>query len=283
MTTESVKVTVVIPVKNEEKNLPECLGHLGRFSEVLVVDSGSTDRTLEICEAHGVKVLQFCWNGEFPKKRNWTLRNHKFQNEWVLFLDADEFVSPEFVSEVERAVSDPSKVGYWLNYKNFFLSGKLRFGESMRKLALFRIGSGEYERIDECSWSHLDMEVHEHPVLDGAVGHITTPIFHKDYKGIGSYLAKHDAYAEWEANRYVALSAPESKAQQWHTGRQKMKYRHLTKWWLAPAYFAYSYIYKLGFLDGRRGLVFCLLKFHYFFQIRLRILEKLAAQNSDGS
>ena len=73
MTTGSVKVTVVIPVKDEEKNLPECLSHLGGFSEVLVVDSGSTDGTLEICDAHGVKVLQFCWNGEFPKKRNWTL------------------------------------------------------------------------------------------------------------------------------------------------------------------------------------------------------------------
>ena len=283
MDSNSVKVTVVIPVKNEEKNLPECLRRLDRFSEVLVVDSGSTDRTLEICEAHSVQVIQFCWNGEFPKKRNWTLRNHKFQNEWVLFLDADEFVSPEFVADVERAVSNQQNVGYWLNYENYFLSGKLRFGDTMRKLALFRIGSGEYERTDECSWSHLDMEVHEHPILNGPVGHIKTYIFHKDYKGIGSYLAKHDAYAEWEANRYVNLITPGSDAQQEKTSRQNMKYRHLTKWWLASAYFGYSYLYKLGFLDGRRGLVFCLLKFHYFFQIRLRILEKLAVHKPDGN
>ena len=90
-------VTVVIPVRNEERNLPGCLRALGKdFSEIVVVDSGSTDRTREIAEDGGAVVLDFNWDGKFPKKRNWALRHHEFQTPWVLFLDADEQVTPDF-------------------------------------------------------------------------------------------------------------------------------------------------------------------------------------------
>ena len=94
---QKIPVTVVIPVKNEEMNLPACLAALERFHEVIVVDSGSTDRTREIAIEWGAKAVDFVWDGHFPKKRNWMLRSHKFETNWVMFLDADEVVDDAFL------------------------------------------------------------------------------------------------------------------------------------------------------------------------------------------
>ena len=82
---DSIPVTVVVPVKNEARNLPRCLKRLERFEKVYVVDSGSDDATPEVAESHGAEVVQFKWNGRFPKKRNWFLDNHTLGTEWVLF------------------------------------------------------------------------------------------------------------------------------------------------------------------------------------------------------
>src|SRR5437588_9419273 len=88
-----IPVTVVIPVRNEERNLARCLERLGAFAHVLVVDSGSSDATVEIARAHGAEVIDFTWNGRYPKKRNWVLTTQTLPTEWVLFLDADEIVT----------------------------------------------------------------------------------------------------------------------------------------------------------------------------------------------
>jgi glycosyltransferase involved in cell wall biosynthesis len=95
-----LSVTVVIPVKNEAANLPECLSRLENFGHAIVVDSGSTDATIQIAKDAGAEVLHFEWDGRFPKKRNWVLRHYEFKTEWVLFLDADEFITPRFVEEL---------------------------------------------------------------------------------------------------------------------------------------------------------------------------------------
>ena len=83
-------ITIAVPVKNEEKNLPECLENIKAFKHVIVVDSGSTDGTLDIAAKFGREVVQFKWNGEFPKKRNWLLRKYKYKTPRVMFLDADD-------------------------------------------------------------------------------------------------------------------------------------------------------------------------------------------------
>ena len=286
-----IEVTVVIPVKNEAKNLLSCIEAVCGLGPVVVVDSGSTDGTQQIARGAGADVLNFEWDGQFPKKRNWTLRNYGFKTEWVLFLDADEFVSSAFIDEVNAAIANTQHVGFWLNFSNYFMGQQLKGGDPFRKLALFRVGAGEYEKIDEDNWSHLDMEVHEHPVLSGPVGEIETPIQHNDFRGLKHYIAKHNEYSSWEAKRYLRLVRQREQALQrsvlnhqssqqscaeWEglTDRQKKKYRNLAKWWFAPAYFLMSYVVKKGFLDGRVGLHFALMKAIYFYQIRMKILEK---------
>lgn len=265
-------VTVVIPVKNEERNLARCLARLGRFERVVLVDSGSTDRTHAIAAAQGVEVVQFVWNGKYPKKRNWFLLNHAPSTPWVFFLDADEYLPDEFVDELAAAIKTTHHAGFRVAYTNHFLGRSLRHGVPQVKLPIFRVGAGLYERIDEDSWSRLDMEVHEHPILDGSVGELRTLVDHEDFKGLDAYIERHRQYADWEARRFLKLmQTPESRAHL--TPIQTRKYQSLTRWWLAPSYFFYSYVWKLGFLDGWAGLVFARMKWRYFAMIRLNIIE----------
>jgi glycosyltransferase involved in cell wall biosynthesis len=268
----TIPVTVVIPVRNEEENLPACLVKLGCFTEILVVDSCSTDRSREIAEASGAKVINFDWQRGFPKKRNWVLLNYNFVSPWVLFLDADEHLTDAFLREMRARISKDNYVGYWLNYRNHFLGRVLKYGVPQRKLALFRVGAGLYERIDDARWSELDMEVHEHPLLRGSIGEISEPINHLDFRGLHHFIDRHNSYSRWEANRFRQLSAAPKEELQL-TQRQKMKYRYIGRWWFPIAYFVMTYIVRGGFLDGRAGLVYAVFKACYFLQIREKILE----------
>ncbi len=269
-------VSVCIPVRNEEANLPGCLAALGSaFDEVVVVDSGSTDATRSLAEAAGAVVVEFVWDGRFPKKRNWTLRNYTFRNPWVLFLDADERVTEAFLKELAAVLPTTGCVGFWMCYENWFMDRPLRHGDTFRKLALFKVGAGEYEAFPEEWWSHLDMEVHEHPVLQGSVGELQERLEHRDYKGLKHYIAKHNEYSTWEVGRYFWLHG-KAQSEQWAalTGRQRFKYKYLDRWWLGWLYFGVSYVAKRGFMDGAVGWVFAQMKRRYFAEVRLKIMER---------
>lgn len=267
-------VSVCIPVLNEAKNLPDCLDSLSdSFAEVIVVDSGSKDQTREIVRSRGMLILNFNWNGEFPKKRNWALRNHPFKSEWVLFLDADERITPEFIAELWSVIPTTQHAGFWLSFNNWFMGRKLAYGDRFRKLALIRLGLGEYEKLPENAWSRLDMEVHEHPVINGSIGEITARLEHYDYRGVGHYISKHNEYSNWEARRYDWLKNGANLEWEKLNDRQRFKYQHLSCWWFASFYFFMSYVIKLGFLDGRTGWWFALFKLRYFSDIRLKIKE----------
>ncbi|GAA0277770.1 glycosyltransferase family 2 protein [Alteraurantiacibacter aestuarii] len=270
---EALPATVVIPVRNEERNLPQCLAALGRFAHVMVVDSASTDRTGEIAAENGAQLIQFEWDGKFPKKRNWVLQTCQFSSPFVLFLDADEVVSPAFCDELAQALADTQHVGFWLNYTNYFAGRQLKHGVPQRKLALMRVGAGFYERIEEDAWSKLDMEVHEHPVLDGTIGEITAPIDHRDFRGIDKFLERHIDYAKWEAARYGALQAEGLDSATHLTRRQAFKYRNLGKWWYPAFYFTFAYILRGGIWDGRAGLLYAFYKAWYFTTIKALIAE----------
>lgn len=271
--TGKIPVTVVVPVRNEAGNIAKCLSRLKPFAEVVVIDSASTDGTREIVREAGVRLVDFSWNGSYPKKRNWYLLNDEPSCPWVLFLDADEFVDQAFCSAVGQAIRSTEYDGYWLTYTNHFLGRRLRFGVPQRKLALFRVGKGLYERVEEESWSGLDMEVHEHPVIDGAVGEISVPIEHNDDRGIDHFIDRHRDYARWESRRLDALGP----SQKCLTRRQRFKYRHLASWWFPWFYFFYAYLVRLGCLDGGAGFLHAFYKAWYFQTIRLLVRERRRA------
>jgi len=268
-----IPITVAIPVKNEERNLPRCLARLGRFAAIVVIDSGSTDRTIEIAAEYGARVVQFVWDGKYPKKRNWFLDNIALETEWVIFLDADEMMLDAFCDEAEKAIAGTPHDGFWLNYTNHFLGRPIRHGIPQRKLALFRAGTTRYERIEEDAWSGLDMEIHEHPVLAGSAGEIHARIDHDDDRGLAKFLDRHAHYAQWESRRYEALLGADGDLAHF-SPRQRRKYANLAKWWFPWAYFAMTYFGRLGFLDGRAGFYLAYYKAWYFTSIGLLIRER---------
>lgn len=271
-------ISIVVPVKNEETNISKCLENVKEFKHVVIVDSGSTDATLKIAADYGREVVQFKWNGQFPKKRNWLLRNYKFKTPWVMFLDADERMTAAFVKELgefleSEAAADVDVIS--CVFDNWFAGKLMRHGDAMRKTAIVRVGAAEYEKIDEDHWSNLDMEIHEHlqPRRPGAEHEIKARLEHHDKRSLESHWQKHVQYANWEAGRYAQLL---EHPERWEalTPRQKKKYANITKWWLSPAYFVLCYVVKRGFLDGMAGLRFAWFKLKYFRLVRKTILEQ---------
>ena len=267
-------LTIAIPVRNEEKNLPACLLAIGTdiASEIVVIDSNSTDATVQIARQYGAAVVNFSWDGNFPKKRNWFLRNYPIKTKWILFIDADEYLTADFKRELRSALEQDTKVGYWLNYSIYFMGRKLKGGYPLKKLALFKPGAGEYEKIEENEWSTLDMEVHEHPILSGGIGVIKSKIDHKDFRSTSSYVIKHNEYSSWEARRFLAYVSDVKEGKKW-TWKQKIKYKLMSGVLIAPAYFFASFFILGGFRDGARGFVFAMFKMAYFAQVYCKIKE----------
>ncbi len=270
---KDIPVTVVIPIRNQAHALSRCLEPLREMAKVIVVDSGSTDRTADVAQQWGAELLQFKWNGSFPKKRNWVLQNFEFTTAWVLFLDADEVLTTAFINELRTTITSTKCTGFWINYANFFQERLLRFGVPQRKLALFRVGAGFFERIDELSWSDLDMEVHEHPILSGQLGKLSNPIRHEDFSNLSVFIEKHNKYSTWEAHRFLTQNRCKTVNDKSHTFRQRVKYALIESRWLSILYFIYTYFFLGGVLDGAAGLHYAIYKARYFFDISLKIAE----------
>jgi len=165
-------ISVLIPAKNEETNLSACLASLTPADEVFVVDSQSSDRSIEIAESYGATVVQFCFNGRWPKKKNWSLENLPFRNQWVLIVDCDERITPELWEEMAIAIQNPDYGGYYLNRRVFFLGRWIRFGGKYPdwNLRLFRHTQGRYENLHTEEIRNTgDNEVHEHVMISGKV------------------------------------------------------------------------------------------------------------------
>ena len=163
-------LSVLIPVKNEAANVRDCISGVSFAEEIVVVDSASTDGTQAIAEGAGARVVQFVWNGNFPRKKNWALENIPWQHEWVLIVDADERITPELEREIRQAIRRTDVDGFYLNRRFWFLGGWINHCGYFPSwnLRLFRHRLGRYEQIEiNKSAQSGDNEVHEHVLLDG--------------------------------------------------------------------------------------------------------------------
>src|ERR1700754_2506842 len=145
-----VPVSIVIPIKNEAANLPRCLESVEWADEVFVVDSQSTDGSIEIAHRHGAQVVQFQFNGTWPKKKNWALENLPFRNEWIFILDADDVLPAIAEHEFRETIASPNRevAGYWINRRFMFMGKWLRHAYSPNwNLRLFRHRLGRYEKL----------------------------------------------------------------------------------------------------------------------------------------
>ena len=256
-------VSVMIPTLNEEANMARCLDHLQWADEVVVVDSGSTDRTVEIAHAYGCKVIDFDWNGQWPKKKNWALRNVEFENEWVLIVDADEWIMPELAEEIARSIADTARVGFYVNRRFIFMGQWIKhcgYYPSWN-LRLIKRGKGEYEQLTGVgNTGSGDNEVHEHVVPAGEVTYLQNDMLHFAFPSIHTFMEKHNRYSNWEAA--VQFRSAEGESDSQSIGRELSKRRRLKNLsrklpFRSTLRFLYSYIWTGGFLDGKPGYVFC--------------------------
>ena len=277
---DSIAVTVVIPTRNEARHLASCLEGVRRFSEVYVVDSQSTDSTVEIARAFDADVVQFHYQGGWPKKRQWALDSIPFENNWILLLDADEVLTPDLADEIEDAIRDPNFMGYQVFLRLSFLGRELRFGgNGFWKLSLFRRGKGHFEcRLKDQDQSMGDIEVHEHIVVDGRVGKLRHALPHHNIESLARHLTKHNEYSNWEARVLSQATEPCDELPPALFGNQAQRRRWLKKRFFglpgSPVFFfLYKYILRLGILDGVPGLIYCALQSTHFFHIKAKMYE----------
>src|SRR5580692_13022278 len=124
--TVSLPVSVIIPVRNEARNLPRCLESLRGAGQIYVVDSGSTDETVEIARSYGAKVVQFHYKGGWPKKRQWAMDSLPLAYDWIFLVDGDEVLTPELAQEMRSAIQNPQCNGYYIALRMHFLGRELR-------------------------------------------------------------------------------------------------------------------------------------------------------------
>ena len=265
-----VPVSVVVPIKNEAANLPRCLASVCWADEIFVVDSQSTDGSIDIAGQHGAQVVQFQFNGTWPKKKNWALENIPFRNEWVFILDADEVLPPEAEQEFAKAIAEAGEIaGYWINRRFMFMGKWLRHSYYPNwNLRLFRHATGRYEKLTDTDTRSGDNEVHEHVIVRGPTGRLRCEMDHYAFPTVEVFIEKHNRYSNWEA-RVSAERQLSGSAAQIHgsaAGRrrklkqlsQRLPFRPLLR-------FLYIYIWQKGFLDGREGYYFARLHAIYEF------------------
>jgi len=274
-----IPVSVVIAARNEAKNLPRCLQALRDAGEIYVIDSQSSDDTVEIARSLGAKVVQFHYQGGWPKKRQWAMETLPLAYDWILLLDADEVLTPELAKEIRSAIQNHAMDGYSIQLRTWFLGRALHHGDvGLWKLALFRRGKGRFEcRLKEQNASMADMEVHEHVVVEGATAKLRNPLTHHNVESLSHYIRKHDEYSNWEARVLLQRENDrELPASLFGTQAQRRRWLKL-KLFAVPGspvlLFLYRYVLRLGFLDGVPGLIYCGFQAVQMFHTKAKIYE----------
>ena len=284
-----VPISILIPIKNEAANLPRCLKAVAWADEIFVVDSQSTDGSQAIAESFGAKVVQFRFNGIWPKKKNWALDNLPFKHEWVFILDADEVMPPSTEAEFRGIVSDPNHamVGYWINRHFMFMGKWLQHAYYPNwNLRLFKHRLGRYEKLTEVNTASGDNEVHEHVVVAGQAGWLKCEMDHYAFPSVDVFVEKHNRYSNWEArvalDQFLKGSSRSLQSREVGLRRRLKRLSHQLP--CRPLLrFIFVYLWQCGFLDGIEGFHFARLHslYEYLCVVKTKELKKLG-QNGGG-
>ena len=271
-------VSVLVLTRDEQVNIADCLRTLAFSDDIVVLDSYSTDRTVEIAESFpNVRVVRRAFD-TWSCHSNWALQHIKFRHPWVYYSDADERVTPELAAEITRHVSDPDQehAAFRLRYKNMFRGRWLRHGGiyPVWLVRLFRPDRVRYE----------DRQVNAHPVVAGTLGELREHFIHYSFnKGLVPWLEKHNRYAQLEAHEATqvrrgkvlshlrALCSSDGP-----TRRRALKDLSFHLPGRALARFVYMYLLKRGCLDGLAGLHYALLISMYEHWTTLKTHEREA-------
>lgn len=265
-------LSLIILTYNEEQNLPHCLESVKPLEpELIVVDSGSTDRTVEIAKSYGARVLHHAFVNQ-STQFNWALENANPRHEWVMRLDADERLTPELAEEIrEKLPSMPAGVcGIEIRRRMYFGGKWIRHG-GIYPLWLLRIWRRSQAH---CETRNMD----EHMVLrSGSTVRLRHDFIDDNRKGVSYWVDKHNSYADREAKDLLAPAPPEQgarlTAQAARTRWLKERvYGRVPLFLRALLYWVYRYFLRLGFLDGKEGMMYHFLQgFWYRFLVDTKI------------
>lgn len=277
-------ITVIIAARNEELNIGKCMSSLQMVERIIVVDSDSDDQTQVLAEEHGAEVIQFQYNGAYPKKRQWALDNLNIETNWVFMLDADEEVTDLLWEEIKYAIQKKDCPEALMIRKGFhFMGKKFEYGGfSHPAVLLWKTGKGKFEETLATDANQQDMEVHERVLVSGHVESLKQHLIHNDFKGLHAYYDRHNKYASWEAElRYQFLITGkwgESDLKAKLFGNSQEFRRFVKKFIILLPFepwiwFVYHYFIRLGFLEGRRGLIASQIRREYIRQVRTKVYE----------
>jgi glycosyltransferase involved in cell wall biosynthesis len=283
-----MKILGVVLTFNEERHLGRCLASLSQVChQLLVVDSFSTDRTLEIASTHRAHLVQRAWTNH-ATQLNWALEQLPPEVDWVLRLDADEYLTPELVDEInQRLTGLPDTVqGVFLRRRMTFQGTLIRHGGvfPVRIMRLFRRGTGKCEN----RW--MDEQV----VVGGATTEFTHEFIDDNLNSLTWWTTKHNRYASLEVvdmlNSIYHFMPHDSAARLSGGGQPGLKrwikervYWRLPSGLRALLYFGYRYVLRLGFLDGSEGAAFHILQgFWYRYLVDAKMREVKRCMDKEG-
>lgn len=259
-------LALVILTYNEEANIAQALDSvLGWANEICILDSHSTDRTLEIARQYGCDIAQNKFES-YAKQRNYALDQLPIRTEWVLFLDADEWLPDALKQEISKLIAtSPEENGFYINRRLIWMGRWIRRGYYPSWiLRLFRHGKGRCE----------DRAVNEHLIVEGKTRKLRNDFIHEDRKGVTEWTAKHNGYATREAremfNSRTAQDYREIDVRLFGTQAERKRWLRYKVWNRLPPlirpffYFFYRYVFAGGFLDGRAAFVYHFLQALWF-------------------
>jgi glycosyltransferase involved in cell wall biosynthesis len=266
-------ISVLILTRNEEQDLPGCLDSVCWSDDLHVLDSYSTDGTPKIAQGASVHITQRQFDN-WSSHQNWGLANIPFRHPWVLYIDADERVTPELAASLQQAVRDPGdRVAFRIRRRDFWGKCWLKHVQaSSCYLRLFRPDKMRYERL-----------VNPISIPDGPVGELAGYLDHYPFsKGITHWLNRHNSYSSLEAQQIVANRA---RNQRFRLGQaffdkdiNQRRFHQKELFYRMPARpvlkFLLLYVGKRGFLDGGAGFHYAMLQSFYEYMI-VRKTEEL--------
>lgn len=249
-------VGILILARDEELNLPDCLHSVIGWAEQVVVllDPRTSDASRGLSIGAGAEVVEHPFEN-YADQKNWAFESVNWRSPWILIVDADERVPPDFLVELRHIVTCPHSLeGYALRKKFVFYGQWIRHcWYSSWDLRLFRRGRARYE----------PRAVHEHMVLDGRLGFFRAGLIHNDFKDLHAWISKHNRYATLEAEEVEKGHKEDAlEGRLFGTRLERRRFLKETIWSHLPfrplLLFLYLYFFKLGILDGRLGLRFCI-------------------------
>jgi glycosyltransferase involved in cell wall biosynthesis len=269
-------ISVLVLTLNEEQNLPRCLESVQWSDDVVVFDSFSTDRTVELARAAGARVYQRAFHG-YGEQREAARTEVDYKHPWVLAVDADETVEPDLVPEIQAIAGSGKRPAgvYRVRRKEFF------WGRWLKHAGLYPSWFLRFYRPEHVRYG--SRSVHEYPEVDGPVGELRGHLAHHGFhKGLSEWMHKHTRYAELEAEENLRTLS--GGGIPWRHGlalRDPVKRRRLMKElsWRTPCRpslrFLYMYVLRFGFLDGWPGFTYCRLLSQYEYLVTLKMKESL--------